>query len=45
MFVSTLLKSRVVVHARDNLPLIDDAGINLEPNIETDISIKHVRIK
>ena len=45
LYVSTILQSRVVVHARDNLPLIDDAGINLEPNIETDISIKHVRIK
>ena len=45
LYVSTLLKSRVVVHARDNLPLIDDAGINVEPNTATDIAIKHVRPK
>ena len=45
LYVSTLLQSRVVVHARDNLPMIDDAGINVEPNTATDIAIKHVRPK
>ena len=34
---------RVVVHARNEFPAIDDAGINVEPNTATDIALKQVK--
>ena len=36
---------RVVVHARNEFPAIDDAGINVEPNTATDIALKQVKLK
>ena len=36
---------RVVVHARNEFPAIDDAGINVEPNTATDIALKQVKSK
>ena len=37
-----MLQFRVVISGRDELPLIDDAGINVQPNTATDIAINHV---
>ena len=36
--------SRIVIHARDKLPMVDDAGINVTPNMATDIAIQRVSI-
>ena len=36
---------RVVVHARNEFPAIDDAGINVGPNTRTDIALKQVKSK
>ena len=40
----TLVLSRVVIHARDKFPSIDEAGINVEPNTATDIAMEHVSV-
>ena len=45
MYLKTFLYTRVVIHDRDELPLIDDEGINVEPNTATDIAIEHVSDK
>ena len=37
--------TRVVIHERDEVPMIDNAGINVEPNRATDIAIEHVSDK
>ena len=40
-----VIKSRIVIHARDKLPMVDDAGINVAPNMATDIAIQRVSTK
>ena len=45
LYLKTFLYTRVVIHERDEVPMIDNAGINVEPNTATDIAIEHVSDK
>ena len=45
LYLKTFLHTRVVIHERDEVPMIDDKGINVEPNTATDIAIEHVSDK
>ena len=40
--LKTFQYTRVVIHQRNAVPMIDDEGINVEPNTATDIAIEHV---
>ena len=39
---SITLQFRVVISGRGELPLIDEAGMNIQPNTATDIAMKYV---
>ena len=43
--LKTFQYTRVVIHQRDEMPMVDDEGINVEPNTATDIAIEHVSDK
>ena len=42
---SITLQFRVVISGRGELPLIDEAGMNVQPNTATDIAMNHVSQK
>ena len=44
MNVDILSFSRVTVHSRKNVPLVDDEGLMVEPNTAADIAIERVSI-
>ena len=45
MSLKASLLFRVSIHGRDDIPPIEDDGINVGPNTATDIALQHVSSK